>query len=112
MFTLGEDLPPVPALVLALARLKLFFQLNQSLLPCYSMKPTYEELNAELVETKRKLVEATDLLHLALEEIADLKEKLNLNSKNSSKPPSTDQKSNTTNMDRKKRKSRKGFART
>jgi transposase len=76
------------------------------------MKPTYEQLEAELAETKGRLAKATELLQLALEEIADLKEKLKLNSKNSSKPPSTDQKSNTANKDRKIRKSRKGISRT
>jgi len=90
------------------------------------MKPTYEQLEvelaetkaelaetkAELIETKRKLDEATKLLMIALDEIADLKEKLNLNSKNSSKPPSTDQKPNTSLKLRKKRKPRKGITRS
>ena len=49
------------------------------------MKPTYEQLEAELIATK-------ELLKRALERIAHLEEKLSLNSKNSSKPPSTDQK--------------------
>jgi transposase len=75
------------------------------------MKPTYEQLEADLAEANEKIVELTELLQLALEEIADLKEKLKLNSKNSSKPPSSDQKPNTVNKDRKKRKSRQGFAR-
>ena len=68
------------------------------------MKPTYEQLEAELAETKRKLDKTTELLILALERIAELEEKLNLNSKNSSKSPSTDQKANTAVKDRKKRK--------
>lgn len=76
------------------------------------MKPTYEQLEAELADTKRKLAETTDLLQRALNEIADLKEKLKLNSKNSSKPPSTDQKANTPNRYPKKRKSRKGISRS
>ena len=75
------------------------------------MNPSYEQLKAELTETKRKLSETTELLQLALAEIANLKEKLKLNSKNSSKPPSTDQKSNTPFKDRKKRQARKGFSR-
>ena len=82
------------------------------------MKPTYEQLEAELAETKselaetkRKLSDAMELFKLALEEIADLKEKLQLNSRNSSKPPSSDQKANTANKERKRRKSRKGVAR-
>jgi len=53
------------------------------------MKPTYEELEAALAKTQH-------LLKLALERIAVLEEKLNKNSKNSSKPPSTDQKPNST----------------
>ena len=73
------------------------------------MKPTYEQLEAELAETKKKLDKTTELLMLALEEIADLKEKLKLNSKNSSKPPSTDQKANTAVKERRKRRSRKGI---
>jgi transposase len=83
------------------------------------MNPVYEqikselaEIKAELAETKRKLCETTELLKLALEEIADLREKLNLNSKNSSKPPSTDQKANTPPKQRKKREPRQGIARS
>ena len=49
---------------------------------------------------------------MALEEIADLRENLKLNSKNSSKPPSTDQKANTSSKHRKERKPRKGIARS
>jgi transposase len=91
------------------------------------MKPTYEELEAkyiqvkeelgktqeELGETQEELGELQELFKKAIEEIALLKEKLHLNSKNSSKPPSTDPKSNT-NKDqqkKKKRKKRKGVAR-
>ncbi|CCB85476.1 unknown protein [Parachlamydia acanthamoebae UV-7] len=51
------------------------------------MKPTYEELEAILVKTQ-------NLLKLALDRITVLEEKLNKNSKNSSKPPSSDRKSN------------------
>jgi len=69
------------------------------------MKPTYEQLEARLEKTER-------LLKLALERIAQLEERLNKNSKNSSKPPSTDQKSNTSEKKRKKRMSRKGSSRT
>jgi transposase len=75
------------------------------------MKPTYEQLETELAETKKKLQETTELLKLALEEIATLKEKLNLNSKNRSKPPSSDQKANTSQKEPKSRKPRKGVAR-
>jgi len=59
------------------------------------MKPGYEALELELTQTKEELAKALELLKKALEEIAKLKERLNLNSKNSSKPPSTDQKGNT-----------------
>lgn len=83
------------------------------------MKPTYEQLEVklaetkvELAETKRKLKETTKLLRQALEKIAALTEKLNLNSKNSSKPPSTDRKTNTSSKQRKERDSRKGIARS
>ena len=68
------------------------------------MKPTYEELEIELVETKA-------LLKQALERIAELEERLNLNSNNSSKPPSTDIKANSPDRERKKRDSRDGKSR-
>lgn len=83
------------------------------------MKPTYEELEAKLHDTKAKLHDTKAELHdakakierlegllkLALEEIDRLKDQINRNSKNSSKPPSTDQKGNT--PDNKQKKSRK-----
>lgn len=79
------------------------------------MKPTYEQLEQELVETKAELSETNDelkrtrdLLKQALERIVKLEEQLKLNSNNSSKPPSTDQKGNTPQKPPKKRKSRKG----
>ena len=83
------------------------------------MKPTYEELEARLrdsearlrdnearlrrtesllkvaLEETAKLRETEFLLKVALEEIAKLKEQLGRNSKNSSKPPSSDPKGNT-----------------
>jgi len=49
------------------------------------MKPTYEELEA-------KVQRLENLLKQALEKIAKLEEQLGRNSKNSSKPPFTDQK--------------------
>ena len=58
------------------------------------MKPSYEEL-------EKKLDEVSLLLKKALAKISELEEKLNLNSNNSSKPPSTDQKSNTPNKEKK-----------
>ena len=68
------------------------------------MKPTYEQLEQELKKTR-------DLLKQALERIIVLEEKLKLDSNNSSKPPSTDQKGNTSSGLRKKRKPRKGVSR-
>ena len=74
------------------------------------MKPTYEELEVELAQTKTELAEvkaelrkANDLLRIALAKITELEEKINLNSRNSSKPPSTDRKRNTPDKDKKKR---------
>ena len=56
------------------------------------MKPTYEELEIRLNSTLEDLVKTQNLLKLALERIAVLEERLNKNSKNSSKPPSSDRK--------------------
>ena len=68
------------------------------------MKPTYEELEA-------KVCRLEELLKQALEKIAQLEARLNRNSKNSSKPPSTDQKANTTDKDKSSRHGREGKAR-
>lgn len=69
------------------------------------MKPTYEELELEVRHLR-------ELLKQALEKIAQLEEQLKRNSKNSSKSPSTDQKSNTPDAENKKpRDSRAGKAR-
>lgn len=69
-----------------------------------SVKATYEELEAKLKITE-------ELLRKALEEIAKLKERLDLNSKNSSKPPSTDQKGNTADKEKRAREPRAGKSR-
>ena len=70
------------------------------------MKPTYEELEAKV----RRLEE---LLKQALEKVAQLEEQLKRNSKNSSKSPSTDQKGNTPDADKKPpRDSKVGKARS
>ena len=95
------------------------------------MKPTYEELEAKLqatevnlantevnlantevnlANTEAKLAETHRLLKLAIERIAALEERLNKNSKNSSKPPSSDRKANTDDP-KKTRKSRGGINR-
>ena len=91
------------------------------------MKPTYAELElnllqtkTELSQTKAELEQARELLKKALEEIGKLcdevtklREQITRNSKNSSKPPSSDQKGNTdSNQSKKERKKRKGKART
>lgn len=77
------------------------------------MKPTYEELEARLHQTEARLQHAEELLKVALEKIAKLKDQLNRNSTNSSKPPSTDQKGNTIGAGKKPpRKSRIGKARS
>lgn len=68
------------------------------------MKPTYQELEADLAQTKA-------LLRIALEEISKLKERINRNSQNSSKPPSTDQKGNSSGDQSKKKGGREGVAR-
>lgn len=68
------------------------------------MKPTYEELEAKLAET-------LNLLKLALDRIAVLEERINKNSKNSSKPPSTDRKGNSSNDDKGPKKPRPGINR-
>lgn len=69
------------------------------------MKPTYEEL-------ERKVERLEELLKLALEKIDKLEKQLNRNSKNSSKPPSTDQKNNTPDTEKKPRSPRVGRSRT
>jgi chromosome segregation ATPase len=90
------------------------------------MKPTYDQLEADLQkaktafedtktvledtktaledtknafeDTKCDLAKTKELLKVALEEIAKLREQINRNSKNSSKAPSTDQKATTFQM--------------
>ena len=68
------------------------------------MKPTYEELENLLTKTQ-------GLLKLALERIAALEERLNKNSKNSSKPPSTDRKENSSNDPKMPKGPRQGISR-
>jgi len=75
------------------------------------MKPTYQELETELSQTKSLLKEAFEMIAALQKEVRELKEQLNKNSKNSSKPPSSDQKANTPNEPKKPRKSRKGYNR-
>lgn len=82
------------------------------------MKPSYEQLEQQLDATKQELQAAKDeigqlksLLKAALERIAELEAQINRNSKNSSKPPSTDQKGNTRENNQKKRRSHAGKSR-
>jgi len=82
------------------------------------MKPTYEQLEQQLHSTQKELRKAhneisklKNLLQASLERIAKLETQINRNSKNSSKPPSTDQKGNTSKNTRKTRKSRSGKSR-
>lgn len=68
------------------------------------MKHSYEELESELIKTQ-------DLLKLAIERIAMLEERINKNSSNSSKPPSTDPKGNSHGKNKKRKPRKKGFSR-
>lgn len=70
------------------------------------MEPTYEELKAENTALKIEVSELKALVKQLLERIADLESQLNKNSKNSSKSPSSDQKSN---LPPKKRKETRPF---
>lgn len=72
------------------------------------MEPTYEELKAEYAELKAEYAELKAenaelkaLVKQLLERIADLESRFNKNSKNSSKSPSSDQKSNLPRIPRK-----------
>lgn len=56
------------------------------------MKPTYEELEQKIINQNKQLAKQDKLIKELLERIARLENQLNKNSKNSSKPPSSDQK--------------------
>lgn len=56
-------------------------------------KPTYDELFALVQHQSKMIFEQGQTIKRLEKKIAELEEKLKLNSKNSSKPPSTDQKS-------------------
>lgn len=75
------------------------------------MKPTYEEIELHLKNTLEVLTKTQNLLKLALERIAVLEERLNKNSKNSSKPPSSDLKGNSNDKDKEPKKPRPGVNR-
>ncbi len=65
------------------------------------MKPTYEELEAENRALKDEVADLKALVKQLLERIANFESQLKQNSKNSSKPPSSDQKSNLPSIKRK-----------
>ncbi len=83
------------------------------------MKLSYQELEEKLRQTQailqsteKRLLMTQDLLRKAMERITALEEKLNTDSKNSSKPPSTDFKADSKRKSRKERGPRKGICRT
>ena len=76
------------------------------------MKPTYEELETKCGELEVELKQVKELLKQALDRITKLEEQLNTNSKNSSKPPSTDKKANTNEGDKEPKKGHEGKARS
>lgn len=75
------------------------------------MRPTYEQLEQKLQAAQERIAYLEMLLKKALDRIEELENKLGRNSKNSSKPPSTDPKSNTPDPPPVKRLSRSGVAR-
>lgn len=76
------------------------------------MKQTYEQLEEKLRRAEELLAHALEEIARLHEKIAKLEDQLKRNSKNSSKPPSTDQKSNTPDAEKKPpRDSRGGKAR-
>ena len=75
------------------------------------MKLTYEQLEKKLQHTESLLARALEEITRLHEKIAKLEEQLNRNSKNSSKPPSTDQKHNTLDKGKHPRSSRVGTTR-
>jgi transposase len=81
------------------------------MLLCAIMKLSYEELEAKLFRTEDLLKKVLDEIARLQTEIEKLKAQINRNSRNSSKPPSTDQKSNTNCGERIPRESREGKAR-
>ena len=82
------------------------------------MKPTYEELEQLCREQEqrgqdqeKRIQRLEGLLKKALDRIAELEERLNQNSNNSSKPPSTDRKGKTRPSQKRSRKPRQGTSR-
>src|SRR5690348_14246875 len=81
-------------------------------LSCFRMKLTYEQLEEKLRRTEDVLARALEEIARLHEKVAKLEDQLKRNSKNSSKPPSTDHKGNTPGATQKPpRGSRAGKAR-
>ena len=55
-----------------------------------SQKPSYEELSEEIVSLRAVVAEQAALIERLTAEIAELRARLNMSSRNSSKPPSSD----------------------
>jgi len=55
-----------------------------------SEKPSYEELSEEVASLRATVAEQAGLIEKLMAEIAELRARLNMNSRNSSKPPSSD----------------------
>lgn len=75
------------------------------------MKPTYEELEKINQELTESLAKTQNLLKLAFDRILQLEERLNKNSNNSSKPPSSDRKANSESKSLKLKVHRRGYNR-
>ena len=84
---------------------KSYIELEQEL---HQIKQEFAITKQELTTTQALLKKSFEQILLMQKEIERLEEKINKNSNNSSKPPSTDQKSNTPDKNRKKRKTSNG----
>src|SRR3954467_9978030 len=70
-------------------------QIKAKFLSCFPMKLTYDQLEEKLRRTEEVLGRALEEIARLHEKVTKLEEQLKRNSKNSSKPPSTDHKGNT-----------------
>lgn len=68
-------------------------------------KPTYEQLEQKILQLEQKISQLQAVIEVLQKENAQLKSRLNQNSRNSSRPPSTDQKSNSPDPERPKQSS-------
>lgn len=75
------------------------------------LKADHEQLALANAQLRSLLKQALESIQQLQTEVSTLKEQINRNSKNSSKPPSTDQKSNTKDKPTKQRTSRSGQSR-